>query len=218
MYTDYLSWLRKDSKTLTVITFNYDLLLEHLLDDLKIRFEYGKRTGVEFDDAARRGGLRRSIPSRHVHILKLHGSSNWGVCRGCRKSKVQEDMVVAFEKSFVPKRNRTCPRCEDKWLESGIVPPIIEKSGESRHTGLAWGEARQALRRAREIIVIGYSLPESDKEAVDLLQEIVPPPLKPRITLVCGPKGAPEAYSRVLPNSFNDAEAYFEGYVASLLS
>jgi hypothetical protein len=216
MYTEYIRWLRKDSRSLTVVTFNYDLLLEHLFDEIRVRYEYGKRTGIEFDDASRRSAIRRSLPFRRVQVLKLHGSANWGVCRGCRKAKAQDDMVLAFERSFVSRRNRTCPRCKEKTLENGIIPPILEKSGESRHAGLVWAAARQALRRAREIIVIGYSLPPTDHEALSLLREIAPPPKRPRITLVCGPKGAPETYSQILSRP-RDTKLYFEAYSASVV-
>src|SRR5437773_4572805 len=214
-YTEYLRWLRKDSRSLTVITFNYDLLLEHLFDDIRVPYEYGRRTGIEFDDAWRRSAIRRSLPFRRVQILKLHGSANWGVCRGCRKATVQDDMVVAYEKPFIPRRKRTCPRCKARQLESGIIPPILEKSGESRHTGLLRAKAREALRRSREIVVIGYSLPPTDHEALSLLPEIPSPPKRPRITLVCGPKGAPETYSQ-LPSPFLDTRLYFEDCAGSV--
>ena len=214
-YTEYLRWLRNNSRSLTVVTFNYDFLLEHLFDDIRVRYEYGKRTGIEYDDASRRSAIRRSLPFRRVQVLKLHGSANWGVCRGCRKAKAQDDMVVAFEKSFIPRRKRTCPRCKINPMESGIIPPILEKSGESRHTGLVWAAARQALRRAREIVVIGYSLPPTDHEALSLLQEIALPPSRPRVTLVCGPKGAPETYSQLLSRPV-DTKLYFEAYAASV--
>jgi len=215
-YTEYLRWLRKDSRSLAIVTFNYDLLLEHLLDDIEVRFEYGKHSGIEYDDASRRRTIRRSLLHPRVQVLKLHGSANWGVCRGCRKARAPDDMVVAFEKAYVPLRRKTCPQCKDKPMESGIIPPILEKSGESRHTGPVWLAARQALRRAREIVVIGYSLPQSDSEALSLLEEIAPPPSRPRITLVCGPKGAPETYSHVRSRAL-DTQAYFEEYVDSVL-
>src|SRR6266581_3843197 len=72
-------------------------------------------------------------------------------------------------------------------------------------------------RRAPEIIVIGYSLPQTDADALSLLDEIAAPPRRPRITLVCGPKGAPETYSRIIPRSL-DTKLYLEDYVASILS
>jgi len=66
------------------------------------------------------------------------------------------------------------------------------------------------------IIVIGYSLPHTDAEALSLFGEIAPPPNRPRITLVCGPKGAPETYSQI-PSRSVDTKLYFEDYVASIL-
>src|SRR5438093_3312474 len=49
-YTEYLRWLRNNSRSLTVVTFNYDFLLEPLFDDIRVRYEYGKRTAI-MDDA-----------------------------------------------------------------------------------------------------------------------------------------------------------------------
>ncbi len=209
-YLAYLGWLIDNSKTLTFITFNYDLLLEQLLDDRDLRYGYGHRSGVEFDDPSRRRRVARS--GAEVQLLKLHGSSNWGVCRGCRKAGVFDDSVTAFEAPYMPGlRRKTCPRCKEKYLESGIIPPILGKAGESRPMEAIWRAARAALRRAREIVVIGYSLPESDLEAVSLFREVESPLKRPRIKLVCGARGAPASYARVFTR-FSDTRQYFEEY------
>ena len=215
MYVGFLGKLWKECRSLEVITFNYDLLLEQLLDDVGLRFSYGAADGIAFDDNRRRARMHRS--GHHLELLKLHGSSNWGICRGCRKAGRYLDQVTAFEKPYVPLRRRTCPWCRDKFLETGIIPPILGKAGESRHMGPVWLQARRALRRAREIIVIGYSLPPSDAEAVSLFREIEGLLKRPRITVVCGSKGAPPSYGQVF-SGFTDAKKRFEGFAEDFVS
>jgi len=48
--------------TNSIITFNYDLLVEQALSNLSIPFDYG---------------IKSSVPENHVELLKLHGSINW---------------------------------------------------------------------------------------------------------------------------------------------
>jgi NAD-dependent SIR2 family protein deacetylase len=214
-YTTFLRQLFQQSRTLTIITFNYDLLLEQLLDDIGLRYEYGAGGAIEFDDATRRRRLRRS--GSQLDVYKLHGSASWGVCRGCGKAEKSNDQVTSFETPYVPIRRKSCPRCGERFLESGIVPPILEKAGESRYREPIWVSARKALRRAREVISIGYSLPESDHEALSLFREIESPFKRPRITVVCGTGGAPIAYSKVFAR-FTDAKMYFEEFATQWTS
>jgi hypothetical protein len=165
------------------------------LDDLNLHFSYGAGGAIEFDNDQRRRRVRRS--GYDLELLKLHGSSNWGVCRGCSKAGKCLDQVTSYEKPYIPARRRTCPWCGDKLLESGIIPPILGKAEESRHMEPVWLRARKALRRAREIIVIGYSLPQSDVEAASLFREVEGLMKRPRITVVCGSHGAPSSYGEV---------------------
>jgi len=214
-YTTFLRRLFQQSRTLTIVTLNYDLLIEQLLDDIGLRYEYGASGIIEFDDPARRRRLRRS--GSQLDIYKLHGSASWGVCRGCGKAKSSSDQVTSFETTYVPIRRKSCPWCKERFLESGIVPPILEKAGESRYREPIWVSARKALRRAREVIVIGYSLPESDHEALSLFREIESPFKRPRITVVCGKRGAPTAYSKVFAR-FTDVQMYFEEFASKWTS
>jgi len=209
MYVDFLEKIWKESRTLAIITFSYDLLLEQLLDDLDLCFAYGAGEAIEFDDGRRRGRLHRS--GHDLQLLKLHGSSNWGVCRGCSKAGKYPDQVTSFEKPYVPTRRRACPWCGDKYLETGIIPPILGKAGESRHMEPVWLQARKALRRSREIFVIGYSLPPGDVEAMSLFREVEGLTKRPRVTLVCGSRGAPESYEQVFSH-FVDRKQRFESF------
>src|SRR3989442_2238655 len=209
LYAAFLQDLFENSRSLTLITFNYDLLAEQILDDLRLRYDYGPRGMIEFDDSKRRRRLRRS--GSELSLLKLHGSANWGVCRGCPEAGRYTDRVMAFERPYVPIRRKSCPWFGRKFLESAIIPPILGKAGEARHIGPIWGLARSALGRAREGVVVGYSLPSSDVEAISLLREVDAPGKRPSITIACGPRGAAPEYKKVF-SRFRDTGEYFEDF------
>ncbi len=215
-YGSFLDELLRGSKSLSIVTFNYDLLTEQLLDDLHWRFTYAPcGVAIEFEDDRRRKRLRHR--GTHVKLLKLHGSVNWGVCRGCNTAKKGNDFVTAFESPYNPPPRKRRPWCGARLLEPGIIPPISGKAGELRHMDALWRAAREALSRAREIIIVGYSLPATDHEAVSLMKEIEWPGKRPRIRIVCGPHGAPDSYSHVL-SRYEEVKMYFEDYLADQVS
>lgn len=127
----------------TVITFNYDLLAEDALFNLKIPFTYGLP-----DDFVDYVGSRRCATASEVikalKVLKLHGSLNW--------SKSDTNRLLIY------------PDYSDV-LNAGheplLIPPTWRKNiGGNLET--IWDEAVQALRNATRIIVIGFSIPPVD--------------------------------------------------------
>lgn len=204
-FVTYLDMLHQTSKSLDVVTFNYDLLVEQLLDGLDLRYDYGDVRDLLILDSNRRRNLTRS--GADVHVLKVHGSANWGFCPGCDKADSTEGLMVAYETPYVPVRRQSCPYCNRRMLEPGIVPPVHGKAGETKNMGEVWKHARRVLSRADEVLVVGYSLPAADHEAVSLLREAT----KAQVTVVCGPNGAPPTYAQLFPN-LTDARAYVEEF------
>lgn len=209
-YIHFFDDLYRKSQSLAVITFNYDMLVEQLLDDLGLRFDYGTSVGIRFENSRRRQRLSRA--GSQVSVMKLHGSASWGVCRGCTQSGRSPDLITAFEGAYTRTRRKRCPVCESKskFLDAGIIPPILGKAGEAQREKPVWEASRKALKRAREIIVIGYSLPPSDTEAKSLMGEVRFLGRRPRIRIVCGPGGAPDTYREVFGNRFKDTGQYTE--------
>jgi hypothetical protein len=76
----YKDFYRGAARRDTIITFNYDTLVEDSLHNLGTQFSYGffndpKNPVVDFDESAR----CVSNQSQAVDVLKLHGSVNWGI-------------------------------------------------------------------------------------------------------------------------------------------
>ena len=143
----------------SVITFNYDLLL-----DLAFRFQ-----GIGADyclDAA---------PGEGYKLLKLHGSMNWAIHKNCaEKSGIHvaslDDLLSRRSTSggvqrlgaFDSMRKAPCERCNNSGLTPVFVPPTWTKSPSLAGLSNVWSSAAKEIESAEQIVVVGYSLPPTD--------------------------------------------------------
>ena len=156
------------------ISFNYDLVLERSLlqcligtkytglennrfpaDGIKIRYSYkyaqesayktkyvtyqkmGYTISTEYGMSLEKTKSEDLKEPLEIELLKLHGSLNFP------KSNSQEFSLTKVA------------------ADSHILPPIINKwAGENEEE--MWGVGLQRLREAKNIIIIGYSLPQTD--------------------------------------------------------
>lgn len=210
LYEGYLRELYKESRSLTIVTFNYDTVVEQALDRIGLDFAYGPQKVIRFVDESRQKDIDKH--GEDVRILKLHGSVNWGICRGCEEAPRGADLINAVEGAYVPPRNLSCQFCDKQYLLPSIVPPVLTKGTALQPFEAIWKSARKALSRAREVVVVGYSLPPADTQALDLIRQIKGPPMRPRIMVVCGEQGAPKTYEGAFAK-FTDAKCSFEDYM-----
>jgi hypothetical protein len=125
----------------TVITFNYDLLLEESLSRLAVPFAYNvSGPDVEFDSTAKAQDHRADA----FRILKLHGSLNW--------AETGSGSVVV---------HGDYQRVREAKLRPLLVPPTWHKSFNGALLRV-WDAAVTALAAATRIILIGFSIPPND--------------------------------------------------------
>jgi hypothetical protein len=206
----YLSGLAKESRSLTVISFNYDTVIEQAFEAEGLLYSYGPRKCLTFTDRSIERKLDRRTPD--AEVLKLHGSVNWGVCRNCNEAPIGRDLINAFPHPYVPPRNLSCQFCGTRYLVPSIVPPVLTKGAALQPLEPFWIRARKALSRAREIVIVGYSLPQADSQAVSLIGSLDGPLKRPRITVVCGTGGAPASYQSLF-RKFSEFKEPFEVYL-----
>ncbi len=129
------------------ISFNYDCLL-----DRAVKAQGGRRwsaaTGYGFpvggDMAAWQDHSGRGrMPTRAVRILKPHGSLNWGR---------RNDAINLLPDEYASRAVE----------ELVIVPPLWQKSFDEEPYQTIWQETRRTLSSVKALLVIGYSLPETD--------------------------------------------------------
>lgn len=189
MYRFLLSELERVSqaKDLSIITFNYDLLIERTLDQI------AARRGSDIFSFPGCYRLSEKIDTTHIHrrpqfsnisekpigveVLKLHGSLSWqsrhgsnipstnGLFRNTRDVHIMNSPYISSSLTWKPDSKTI-------YLKPVIVPPVSGKRG-MMHKALhpVWKKAASALRTAERVIVAGYSCPPLDIEARILLSE-----------------------------------------------
>ncbi|MBA7573753.1 hypothetical protein ES708_15551 [subsurface metagenome] len=160
----------------TIITLNYDLVIDNSLYELSPK-QQGNQTQIEpgclldrmyslLDKAKTWGGERPSLGQEHTNLgfyLKLHGSIDWLYCPTPDCGNHQLFFPNWIGSSEVHnKPGDLCSLCGSP-LVSVIVPPTMHKSFENLpKLGLLWSLAHRELKQADKIIFIGISLAESD--------------------------------------------------------
>lgn len=151
---------KKSYEKVTVITFNYDLCLDYAFHYSSMPVNYC---------------LSRE-ETLGIKLLKLHGSLNWIACPKCKKvvpwhlkdffrvkrwnvsGKVGKTVKLNMSEQFGQFQH-----CADAIAKSPfVIPPTWNKTQYHQHIDRVWAAAATELHDAVNVIVCGYSLPESD--------------------------------------------------------
>ena len=144
----------------TIISFNYDYLL-----DLEILSNIGYfNYAIKFDETAGPQNDKTTYPYMRddgVLLLKLHGSLNWYYCPTCQTIEKYDNVGTPDAKCMLDKSP----------METLIVPPILQNQYNNIYLNKIWKVALHEIRKADEIIFIGYSLPDYDLHVKYLLKK-----------------------------------------------
>jgi len=160
----------------TVITTNYDLVVEAALSRASIPFYYpGFRAPSRSErrplQLVQELGTERETEGEGIPMIKLHGSVNWfalGDKWYCSMATERKDELKAVSNPAVS-RNQILddvqamePSVDRTTIRPAIIPPMLGKSSESPVIAHQWRAAMDAIARAKQMFVIGYSFPETD--------------------------------------------------------
>lgn len=127
------NWTNNDAvSSNSIITFNYDLLVEEALKNLSVDYTYKlDKNNTENPNA--------------IELLKLHGSINWGLNKGASSYSLSNSYEELREKNQIPQ----------------LVPPTWRKifTGQLRQI---WDSSLVSLEKATRVFVIGFSIPPTD--------------------------------------------------------
>lgn len=161
----------------TVITFNYDLLLEKLLtrtSQWQPYYGYGVHVPSVYKAMPtapqtylhQEYGEDTDMRWHEVTLLKLHGSINWGTPT-ITADKSEEIFQLPIKggvsmADFALKTEHGAPFT--LYFKPVIVPPVLDKSSwlQNRSFRVIWNMAMQSIAEAEQITFIGYSLPATD--------------------------------------------------------
>jgi NAD-dependent SIR2 family protein deacetylase len=158
------------SENTSFISLNWDYLLERVLISLGYKIDYGvplERT------------YKQNKTSRHVSVLKPHGSLNWRLCPICESIYA----FMEYENIF------QCTKCKEIYEHQREIIEVLETQGINFNQALLpllvsptflkvtsvpqlniiMQAMYSALSKADELVFIGYSLPISDHDIRDLL-------------------------------------------------
>jgi len=161
IHTYFFSSVLKLFSDFSVVTTNYDLLIERSLRHRPMKRVFGP--GFYYGGIERPQELKGVFypftvnnPQRFlqlegaVPVYKLHGSLNWSIEKG--QFRMYQDMRPAFRHGGT----------------AAIVPPVPEKKAPPWLLPI-WKAAEQEISSANVWIVCGYSLPEYDRSIYQLL-------------------------------------------------
>ena len=171
-YSDLLRTIGSQSTPPTVISLNYDIIVDNSLVAISNALpDYGCDIATE----------RYRTQAHWGTLLKIHGSLNWSYCPSCnrldlgvaesgRTYKMLEELyqVNPLEDRYSC-HGFPCTQCGTH-VEPILITPTQLKDYRNAHVSKVWALAEQALRRAERAIIVGYSLPDDDLDVIYLLK------------------------------------------------
>lgn len=148
----------KAPQTASVISLNFDCMLQGKEFINEVYFDYL----IDFDciDDNRAQFHKCSNP---ISLIKLHGSIDWGICEKCGNLHLYYPFMY---RTFYDGKVCARKKC------GGIVTPFIIPHGKyGEKINHLWSVAKDHLREADKVTVIGYSFPGHDKDVIELFRE-----------------------------------------------
>lgn len=150
-----------------VISFNYDCLLDDSLrrlgdDKWNARYGYGFDLGARGKQLSGDEYWQPKSPaaqSETIKVFKLHGSLHF-------------DITGTDDRPSVKLKQRPYTKQYGN-LRFSIIPPEWHKAYDKGAFAKLWKQAAAAIYRAKNIVTIGYSLPDTDLHSTALFRTSV---------------------------------------------
>lgn len=170
----------------TVLTFNYDTLVEQAVTTLRPPV-LGSSSSGESTASTVHGsqivypappavGIRtfrdQDGPSgESFQLLKLHGSLKWFWSLGDGSTIVRQPYIQGFDE---PEDAAGSELAGVRTLDRFLIPPVLSKDSyyNVNLVHMLWRSAYEAVRSASRLTSIGYSMPAGDRIAAELLREV----------------------------------------------
>jgi len=154
-YQKFVKFLSQNTNS-TIISFNYDLLLEKAFAILKTDLR-----SLPWNYCCTLYNKHKYKFKGPYKYLKLHGSFNWLYNR-------QENIFELNDVS--PKLHAIEQNYNSEINEIVLMPPKFKKDITLKCLKEVWDVAEQELLNADEVYFIGYSFPEADDGAFELFK------------------------------------------------
>lgn len=151
----------------TIISLNYDLILErglfHLLIGLHLKYIKPPIQGVEIDYHYDPVGDFQYIIKNATYMTKSGEEIGTILERGTTDNPLRIEILKLHGSLNFPRTNMKEPISLVQPVDTPfILPPIINKMSSAKSITKMWATALQRLRTAKNVIIVGYSLPRTD--------------------------------------------------------
>lgn len=174
-WSSLIRWVSAGNEMPAILTFNYDLVLERSLHQVLIgtAYSYLNRpfTTFEIDYGLANGpsDIFELSPVNYVGAGALEFMSHGTIVKPVGQADAEHHQIFNIFKLH-GSLNFTRPRSAEatdpieftKALPHPfIIPPLTNKSLDNKMSGV-WQRALKALRQAKNVVIVGYSLPATD--------------------------------------------------------
>ncbi len=196
-YHKFWEVLNNTNKNSSVITLNYDTLLEQAFDFLYSQncyidyciplMNYEKLPGLENHnfwinprEPVKIKSVEEPVPYK---VLKVHGSLNWKFCNCCnqvlltpwdRKIDLNRGKFLGYTYPDMQEYEYLCP-IDGTEFNTLIMPPTYLKSINHTIISQLLTESSREIRTAKKIVFVGYSLSDADLHIKALFKKNIHP-------------------------------------------
>lgn len=184
VYTKFWDWIQKYNSNISIITLNYDTLIEQAFDKLFSTFGYidycmylmNYKKCEKLEQYGFWINPREPVPVSNnfipvpIKLLKVHGSLNWKYCNCCnqvlltpwdRKIDLNKGTLLGYTYPEMEEYEYVCP-LDGTNFQTLIVPPSYIKPLTHPIITNQLSEASREIRETKKIVFIGYSLSNAD--------------------------------------------------------
>lgn len=157
----------------SIVTTNYDTLLEDAIFRHLEAAQLAAETVVDFGmpwRTVRPEPVVMRPQDAPLAVMKLHGSLNWLKCESCGYVTMnirQRIHALSFRGRQVPEGYNVC-ECDGLLRSTLVVPSTVRDVRDANLLGI-WQAALEEIRRADQLLILGYSIPAEDITVRSLL-------------------------------------------------
>lgn len=187
-YLEVIKYIRAHSGNVSVVTTNWDILLEKYLENNGISYDYRFNSPYVMNSDGSLYSTGQADPGTKLPYIKIHGSINWFRCLKCGTLQIYEaDKCGGY--LFDDDEKEKCIHCgqvsegETVQIKPEIITPTMMKLINSQLYNNLWKNTAYALQKADKVVFCGYSLPMADYEFRYLLKQNIRPGTKIDVVL-----------------------------------
>ncbi len=202
-----------DLRSSAFVNLNWDTVLERGIQSVHPGYHFDYKCdaiAARFPRTRHRGPIQRDKvkPDATIHIVKIHGSTNWLYCDNCRRlfwfspdktMHVSNQLLAKDDWKRIDPGHRhriyrwTCIRCKEVRLTTRLATFSYLKALDFPMFQKSWFSASELLDSAESWVFVGYSLPAADYEFKHLLKRAqLSRSKKPRLIVITKDPGAAE--------------------------